>query len=280
MKYSTLRDGSCIAVGGGRDRRHRHVRARPDRAARSSRRWSRSSCCSSCWSAPSTGDATAGSSRRSVRSSLYIVDARALLVDGGLDGAEHRSSCIAHPHRHLRRSSASSAERCAAASSTSSRGSRTTRTSTTGRRVYNQRVPRAAPARPASASTRATARRSRSCCVTLSPALTRRAAGRRDAALARCAPSADHIRNDVRLVDDVGRLDDGTFVLVLPAHAARAAARSRPSACAPGVRELLGAQRRVGRRARVLSASRRTLDASSTRCATAIRPRARRLRPR
>ncbi len=52
---------------------------------------------------------------------------------------------------------------------------------------------------------------------------------------------ADHIRNDVRLVDDVGRLDDGRFVLVLP-HTPKDGAVVAATRVRIGVRDLLGAK--------------------------------------
>lgn len=50
--------------------------------------------------------------------------------------------------------------------------------------------------------------------ISLSPALTSGLKPARRRSLLRTV--ANHIRNDVRLVDDVGRLEDGTFLLVLP----------------------------------------------------------------
>jgi GGDEF domain-containing protein len=52
---------------------------------------------------------------------------------------------------------------------------------------------------------------------------------------------ADHIRNDVRLVDDVGRLDDGRFVLLLP-HTPKDGAVVAASRVRSGVRDVLGAK--------------------------------------
>jgi GGDEF domain-containing protein len=49
------------------------------------------------------------------------------------------------------------------------------------------------------------------------------------------------IRNDVRLVDDVARLDDGRFLLVLP-HTDRRGARVVAERVSAGVRRLLGAK--------------------------------------
>lgn len=52
---------------------------------------------------------------------------------------------------------------------------------------------------------------------------------------------ADHIRNDVRLVDDVGRLDDGRFVLVFP-YTPKSGGEVAAARVRQGVRELLGAK--------------------------------------
>jgi hypothetical protein len=52
---------------------------------------------------------------------------------------------------------------------------------------------------------------------------------------------ADHIRNDVRLVDDVGRLDDGRFVLVFP-HTPKDGAVVAATRVRMGVRDVLGAK--------------------------------------
>jgi len=52
---------------------------------------------------------------------------------------------------------------------------------------------------------------------------------------------ADHMRNDVRLVDDVGRLDDGRFVLVFP-HTPKDGAQVAATRVRQGVRDVLGAK--------------------------------------
>lgn len=52
---------------------------------------------------------------------------------------------------------------------------------------------------------------------------------------------ADHIRNDARLVDDVGRLDDGRFALVFP-HTPKEAAVVAATRVRIGVRDVLGAK--------------------------------------
>jgi GGDEF domain-containing protein len=52
---------------------------------------------------------------------------------------------------------------------------------------------------------------------------------------------ADHMRNDVRLVDDVGRLDDGRFVLLFP-HTPKDGAVVAATRVRAGVRDVLGAK--------------------------------------
>lgn len=52
---------------------------------------------------------------------------------------------------------------------------------------------------------------------------------------------ANHLRNDVRVVDDVGRLDDGRFVLLLP-HTAKDGARIVSDRVRKGLCDLLGAR--------------------------------------
>jgi GGDEF domain-containing protein len=52
---------------------------------------------------------------------------------------------------------------------------------------------------------------------------------------------ANHIRNDVRMIDDVGRLDDGRFVMVLP-HTPREGASIAGSRVRANVRDLIGAK--------------------------------------
>jgi GGDEF domain-containing protein len=52
---------------------------------------------------------------------------------------------------------------------------------------------------------------------------------------------ANHIRNDVRMIDDVGRLADGRFVLVLP-HTPKQGAAIAGARVRAGVRELVGAK--------------------------------------
>jgi hypothetical protein len=52
---------------------------------------------------------------------------------------------------------------------------------------------------------------------------------------------ANHIRNDVRLVDDVARLDDGRFVLLF-SHTLREGGGVAAERVRSGVRDLLGAR--------------------------------------
>jgi GGDEF domain-containing protein len=52
---------------------------------------------------------------------------------------------------------------------------------------------------------------------------------------------ANHIRNDVRLIDDVGRLDDGRFVLVFP-HTPKEGGDVAMTRVRSAVRDLLGAK--------------------------------------
>ncbi len=73
----------------------------------------------------------------------------------------------------------------------------------------------------------------------LSPALTSELRPSRRRSLLRAV--ANHIRNDVRLVDDVGRLTDGTFVLVMP-QTPRAGGEIAAKRVRVGIRELLGAR--------------------------------------
>ncbi len=52
---------------------------------------------------------------------------------------------------------------------------------------------------------------------------------------------ANHIRNDIRLVDEVGRLDDGRYLIVLP-HTARDGALVASERISAGVADVLGAK--------------------------------------
>lgn len=75
--------------------------------------------------------------------------------------------------------------------------------------------------------------------LTLSPNLTADLRQSKVATLVRTV--ADHIRNDVRLIDDVGRLDDGRFVMVFP-HTPKSGGEVAASRVLLGVRDLLGAR--------------------------------------
>jgi GGDEF domain-containing protein len=75
--------------------------------------------------------------------------------------------------------------------------------------------------------------------VEMAPTLTADLRPARVRSLVRAA--ADYIRNDVRLVDDVGRLDDGRFVLVFP-HTPRDGAQIATRRVRSGVRDVLGAK--------------------------------------
>lgn len=75
--------------------------------------------------------------------------------------------------------------------------------------------------------------------VTLSPALTADLSPARQRALVRGV--ADHIRSDIRMVDEVGRLDDGRFVVLLP-HTPKSGAAVVVDRLGKGVRKALGAR--------------------------------------
>jgi GGDEF domain-containing protein len=75
--------------------------------------------------------------------------------------------------------------------------------------------------------------------IELAPSLTAELRVSRARTLVRAV--ADHIRNDVRLVDDVGRLDDGRFVLVF-SHTPKDGAVVAATRVRMGVRDVLGAK--------------------------------------
>lgn len=52
---------------------------------------------------------------------------------------------------------------------------------------------------------------------------------------------ANHVRNDVRLIDEVGRLDDGRFVVLFP-HTPKEGAQIAAERVRQGVRDLVGAK--------------------------------------
>jgi GGDEF domain-containing protein len=75
--------------------------------------------------------------------------------------------------------------------------------------------------------------------LTLAPVLTEGLRPARVRTLVRSV--ANHVRNDVRMIDDVGRLDDGRFVMVLP-HTPKDGAAVASARVRAGVRELVGAK--------------------------------------
>jgi hypothetical protein len=75
--------------------------------------------------------------------------------------------------------------------------------------------------------------------IELEPSLTAEMRPSKNVQLVRAV--ADHVRNDVRLVDDVGRLDDGRFVLLLP-HTPRSGAEVAAARVRAGVRDTSGAK--------------------------------------
>jgi len=75
--------------------------------------------------------------------------------------------------------------------------------------------------------------------ITVSPALTAGLRPARQRALLRTV--ASHIRNDVRLVDDVGHLGDGEFMMLLP-HTSGEGATIAADRVRANVRDLLGAR--------------------------------------
>lgn len=75
--------------------------------------------------------------------------------------------------------------------------------------------------------------------MTLAPGLTSDLKPSRRRSLLRAV--ANHVRNDVRLADDVGRLDDGRFVLIFP-QTPKADAQVGAGRVCEAVRDLLGAR--------------------------------------
>jgi GGDEF domain-containing protein len=75
--------------------------------------------------------------------------------------------------------------------------------------------------------------------IELAPSLTADLRASKSAQLVRAV--ANHVRNDVRLVDDVGRLEDGRFVLLLP-QTPRAGAEVAAARVRVGVRDAIGAK--------------------------------------
>lgn len=75
--------------------------------------------------------------------------------------------------------------------------------------------------------------------LTLAPGLTSELRPAKVGTLVRTV--ADTIRDDIRLVDEVGRLDDGTFLMLLP-HTPKAGAEVAAARVRAGVRDVLGAK--------------------------------------
>ncbi len=75
--------------------------------------------------------------------------------------------------------------------------------------------------------------------VEIAPALTAELRPSRHRMLVRGV--ANHIRNDIRLVDEVGRLDDGRYLIVLP-HTPRDGALVAAERVSAGVADVLGAK--------------------------------------
>lgn len=105
-------------------------------------------------------------------------------------------------------------------------------------RVYNQRFVAQMLANSLASATRYGTRFSIAI-VELAPSLMAELRPSRRQSLVRAV--ASHIRNDVRLIDDVGRLDDGRFVLVFP-HTPKDGAQVAASRARTGVRDVLGAK--------------------------------------
>jgi GGDEF domain-containing protein len=105
-------------------------------------------------------------------------------------------------------------------------------------RVYNQRFMAQMLANSLASATRYSTRFSIAV-IQLAPCLTAELRPSRHHSLIRSV--AAHIRNDVRLIDDVGRLDDGRFVLVFP-HTPKDGAQIAAARVRIGVRDVLGAK--------------------------------------
>jgi hypothetical protein len=73
----------------------------------------------------------------------------------------------------------------------------------------------------------------------LAPGVTSELRARKASSLVRAV--ANHLRNDVRMIDDVGRLDDGSFVLLLP-HTPKSGATVAAERVRIGVRDVVGAK--------------------------------------
>jgi GGDEF domain-containing protein len=105
-------------------------------------------------------------------------------------------------------------------------------------RVYNQRFVAQLLSNSLASATRYQTRFSIAV-LELAPCITAELRPTRERAIVRSV--ASHIRNDVRLIDDVGRLDDGRFVLVFP-HTPKVGADVAASRVRIGVRDLVGAK--------------------------------------
>ncbi len=75
--------------------------------------------------------------------------------------------------------------------------------------------------------------------LTLSPAITAEMTPQRQRSLIRAV--ANYLRDDIRMVDEVGRLDDGRFVVLLP-HTARDGGEVVTARLEAGVRQTVGAK--------------------------------------
>lgn len=75
--------------------------------------------------------------------------------------------------------------------------------------------------------------------ITLSPAITAEMTAPRQRSLVRAV--ANYLRDDIRMVDEVGRLDDGRFVVLLP-HTPRDGGEVVTARLAAGVRQTVGAK--------------------------------------
>lgn len=73
----------------------------------------------------------------------------------------------------------------------------------------------------------------------IAPAVTAELRPRKSSSLIRAV--ANHVRNDVRMIDDVGHLDDGAFVLLLP-HTPTSGAAVAAERVRGGVRDIVGAK--------------------------------------
>ncbi len=73
----------------------------------------------------------------------------------------------------------------------------------------------------------------------LAPAVTSELRPRKSSSLVRAV--ANHVRNDVRMIDDVGHLDDGSFILLLP-HTPKTGAMVAAERVRVGVRDVVGAK--------------------------------------